>query len=371
MVRALARSGFKQAMKRLGVERPEPCYVCGGLMDGVQGLAARVAEALKPYEFNTFLVGTRVPGSIVEREDALRARFSLSYGESLKSDLNRELRRALAAKLHKKVDFNSPDVLVVVDLVDDKVEVKPSPVFIYGRYRKLEAGIPQNKWLCSRCWGAGCERCGWTGKMYPTSIEELVAAPMAEMFEGRGAKFHGAGREDVDVKVVGRGRPFVVEVKEPRRRFLDLSMVEAKVNEAAQGKVEVHELRYTNREEVRRLKMMAPLREKVYLARVKVHGGCTDEDLRRVEEALRGATIRQRTPTRVLHRRADKVRHKKVYDVEARRLAGDEVELKIRSQGGLYIKELITGDQGRTTPSVAEVLGREVEVEELTVVDVE
>ena len=31
--------------------------------------------------------------------------------------------------------------------------------------------------------------------------------------------------------------------------------------------------------------------------------------------------------------------------------------MKILCQGGLYIKELITGDEGRTNPSVAGIVG--------------
>jgi len=37
-------------------------------------------------------------------------------------------------------------------------------------------------------------------------------------------------------------------------------------------------------------------------------------------------------------------------------LSQNRAEIKIRCQGGLYIKELITGDDGRTNPSVASIL---------------
>jgi len=367
---ALARAGVKEAVKRTGINA-EPCYVCSGLMDRLGELASIIEESLAHYEYTTFLLGTRVPGELVEREDSLRARHSLSYGESLKTEVNRELRRLLAQSLGRKVDFASPDVVAVIDVATGSVEVKPSPVFIYGRYLKLKAGIPQNKWFCPKCWGKGCEHCGGTGKLYPTSVEELVAYPIKEVFEGSGVKFHGAGREDVDVKVLGRGRPFIVEVKEPRRRKLDLAVVEDEVNRRANGLVEVRGLRYSSREEVRKLKMTTQVREKVYLAKVRVEGGITEEEAKRLEEELNGVLIKQRTPLRVLHRRADKVRVKKVYEFRVYGLNGEMAEFMVRGQGGLYVKELMTGDEGRTTPSVAEILGRKVEVEELTVLDVE
>jgi tRNA pseudouridine synthase 10 len=43
------------------------------------------------------------------------------------------------------------------------------------------------------------------------------------------------------------------------------------------------------------------------------------------------------------------------------------VELEVRTEAGLYVKELITGDAGRTSPSVAEVLGVPAECVELDV----
>lgn len=370
LLKALLRSGFRRALDKVSEDGPEDCYICGGLMDKLQDFIPIIKDALSPYEYTTFLLGTRVPGCAIEREDVLRAKLSLSYGESLKSDVNRELRRLLSKKMEKPIDFKKPDIVVIVDVETCKVEVRPSPIFIFGRYLKLKEGVPQNKWYCPKCWGDGCEYCGWAGKLYPTSIEELVAEPMKEIFGGRDVKFHGAGREDVDVKVLGKGRPFIVEVREPLRRSVDLTKVEEEVNRRAGGIVEVRELRYSSREEVRKLKMTAQVREKVYLAKVRVEGGVSKEEALRLEEALSGSLIKQRTPLRVLHRRADRVRIKKVYEFKVQDLAEETLTVLVKAQGGLYIKELITGDEGRTTPSVAELLNKRTEVKELVVLDV-
>jgi len=44
--------------------------------------------------------------------------------------------------------------------------------------------------------------------------------------------------------------------------------------------------------------------------------------------------------------------------------------MKIRCQGGLYIKELVTGDNGRTKPSIAEILSAKAEPKELDVINI-
>ena len=70
-----------------------------------------------------------------------------------------------------------------------------------------------------------------------------------------------------------------------------------------------------------------------------------------------GQKIKQKTPQRVIHRRADLERPRMVYDLKVKKIAEDEIEAKITGQGGLYIKELISGDDGRTIPSFSSILG--------------
>jgi tRNA pseudouridine synthase 10 len=48
----------------------------------------------------------------------------------------------------------------------------------------------------------------------------------------------------------------------------------------------------------------------------------------------------------------------------------NRAELVLRCQGGLYIKELISGDGGRTKPSVSDVLGIPAKCVQLDVMNV-
>jgi tRNA pseudouridine synthase 10 len=96
----------------------------------------------------------------------------------------------------------------------------------------------------------------------------------------------------------------------------------------------------------------------------------TDEELESVVKKLTKANIHQQTPLRVLHRRADLIREKYIYEVNITRMAPNRIEMKIRCQGGLYIKELITGNQGRTVPSVASIINAEAKPLELDVLNV-
>ena len=93
------------------------------------------------------------------------------------------------------------------------VELDIRSHYFYGRYRKLERGIPQTKWPCRSCKGRGCERCDYTGLQYKSSVQGLIGDPLLELFGSKEHAFHGMGREDIDVRCMGRGRPFVMEMK--------------------------------------------------------------------------------------------------------------------------------------------------------------
>ncbi len=110
--------------------------------------------------------------------------------------------------------------------------------------------------------------------------------------------------------------------------------------------------------------------EKSYLISFNVDGGATREELEEAAVTLSGTVIKQRTPQRVAHRRADKERPRLVKELILVDLSGGKATVEVRGESGIYVKELIHGDRGRTQPSMAEMLGRPCEVVELDVLQV-
>ncbi|MEA1871238.1 MAG: tRNA pseudouridine(54/55) synthase Pus10, partial [Candidatus Bipolaricaulota bacterium] len=108
---------------------------------------------------------------------------------------------------------------------------------------------------------------------------------------------------------------------------------------------------------------------KTYRARVSFESEVASGELALALSSLVG-TIRQRTPVRVAHRRADLVRERRLLDADGTLLSPREADLTLRGEGGLYIKELVSGDEGRTVPSLSERIGIESRVAELDVIDV-
>ena len=84
---------------------------------------------------------------------------------------------------------------------------------------------------------------------------------------------------------------------------------------------------------------------------------------------MTSTVIEQRTPTRVSHRRADLVRPRLVNSVELVSFADGMAELVIRAQHGTYIRELVSGDGGRTVPSLSSLIDAKCKVEVLDVLN--
>ena len=355
--------------KELGISLDSvECKVCDNIFDKLNDdLYKKIDDKLNRLgvEFETFLVGSKIPKEIQQKDDELSEEFSLNV-ETLKKEVNRLIGLKIWEIYGKDAEFEKQDIVFNVDLTKKpRVKIQINPLYIEGKYNKYKRGIPQTKWPCTKCKGRGCDECNHTGKQYPESVEELISEYILELTRGSEAKFHGAGREDIDVLMLGSGRPFVLEIKEPRVRKLNYEEIEQYLNEINQEKTAYHNLHRCQRPRKAEIKQSSPDTYKVYEALVKCNSPYGNLDkLNDLDE------IHQQTPLRVLRRRADKVRVKHVIDINCVVIDETTFKMKIKTEGGLYIKELISGDDGRSKPNVSEILGVRAICEQLDVVEV-
>lgn len=369
--RGLANGERGQAIRAILAQpaKAGTCWICGGLFDRAETWADRAARMVSEIEFDTYLFGVHLPLRAKEMEAFFRERFPSGEDEPLKHAFNRVVGKAFETRLERAatVGFVSPDVSFVVDPAADELHLNVASLYVCARYRKLTRGIPQTKWPCRRCRGAGCTSCGFTGKQYPESVEEWIAAPLLEATSGEAAHLHGAGREDVDARMLGDGRPFVLEILAPRRRSLDLKSLREVVNDQASGKVEVSCLSFADHGTVALLKEERATKR--YRAWVEFDEAVSPKRLEEAISALCGE-IEQRTPQRVSHRRADRVRRRRLLSSSCGVEDPRRAILELESEGGLYIKELVSGDGGRTNPSLGGLLGIGAAVTALDVLEV-
>ncbi len=436
------------------------CPFCENLFDEAPLLAELIKETVGERECSRMQLGTRIPKDQTEAEDHIRKRFGAGGSAALKVSLVDEIARQLKSiGFQIKLVIDKPEILALIDVLTLTVELDIRSHYVYGRYRKLARGIPQTKWPCRSCKGRGCERCDQTGMQYQSSVQGLIGDPGLELFGSKEHAFHGMGREDIDVRCLGRGRPFVIEMKQPVKREVDYDALMKTINEAASGQLEVSDMRASNRSEVVRVKDTPA--EKSYTIRYKIepitqkeldqitqvmeisknnadrnrrrrdhHRGkkrelktepepeidysqlkkaeltalCEERGLAKsgtkdvlidrlanfkeetlplpsqdyvmeIMEKLQGCTLAQRTPERVAHRRADKIRKRKVLETSNPAIGLDDDgnmygEFSLRCESGTYVKETVHGDGGRTQPSIASLVKAKCTVEWLDVADI-
>ena len=357
---------IREALSEEGIDAPAAdfCPLCENVFDLLDRFADAAVEAMDGIESDNFLIGTRVEPEIAQREKELWEQYQLENAEAIKTELNREIGKLALPRMHRPVEFKNPQVVALVDTRFADVSVDIAPIFIAGRYNKFSREIPQTIWPCRVCHGKGCDHCHGKGKMYDTSVQEIIGDVALEMTGGREHFFHGMGREDIDARCLGEGRPFVLEISQPRRRDVDLDRLEAEANRSDLAKYLY--LTYTDRDEVKRIKTAEPT--KTYRVIVKAEGKINKEEVVNAASSFRNVHLNQRTPRRVEHRRADLVRDREILWVEAEVLGDDTFSLTLETQSGTYVKEFVSGDEGRCVPSFSGALGIQCRVVELDVI---
>eukprot|EP00019_Armaparvus_languidus_P007172 CAMPEP_0168590434 /NCGR_PEP_ID=MMETSP0420-20121227/6566_1 /TAXON_ID=498008 /ORGANISM="Pessonella sp." /LENGTH=386 /DNA_ID=CAMNT_0008626093 /DNA_START=556 /DNA_END=1716 /DNA_ORIENTATION=- len=190
------------------------------------------------------------------------------------------------------------------------------------------------------------------------SVEEVMVEPILNFFRGSSHALRSAGREDMDVRMLGDGRPFVIEVIDPRRLTVDaaqLQELQRVINERGGNTVRVRCLQLVPRSDAQTLGDAAATKRKVYRCLVQ----CSSEPHQHALDALaqrRDIVLQQNTPIRVAHRRALLLREKIIHRIQARKIGPRWLSITMSTSAGTYVKEFINGDLGRTEPSFAQLI---------------
>jgi len=338
------------------------CYICEGKMQNAKEMAQEAVKLLSKGDYKGFSISTSVPKDWQIREEALWDEKAEGT-ESIKNYLNRSLSSSLETKTGITYTAEG-DCRIIFDMRSGKISLELNDLHIFGRYEKLVAGISQSRWTCKTCKGKGCRKCGGKGKNYE-SIEEKIGDPAKSECKASSYSLHASGREDVDA-LNSAGRPFVLSIKNPKNRNPDLDKIS---KEIADGKeIIARDLKLVPK---RFIEVVTESHfDKGYIAESVFERELTNEDLKKIL-SISGIMLAQKTPTRVMRRRADLVRKRRVLSLKIVEHSGNRAILEIMAEAGTYIKELISGDGGRTEPSIASVLGMSAKCERLIVSEID
>lgn len=338
------------------------CHVCKGSCENIPEMIDAAFEKLKGKDVSSFSISTHIPKDWMIREEELWD-SAVAKGESIKNAVNREISRRIS-KETKLVYAPHADCRLSFDFRSKRVDFEYLPLFIFGRYKKLASGISQSRWLCQSCRGKGCKKCSGKGKYYH-SIEEEIGNVMKKHADAGDYTLHASGREDVDA-TNSAGRSFVMEIKNAKKRKLDLQAIRQEIRKGK--KVDVISLKAVPKSFVELV--TESHFDKEYTVTAGFSDEITKEDVRKIEE-LSGETLKQRTPKRVVHRRSDKIRIRKIFVVKVAEKKGKKLVVKVKAEAGTYIKEFFSGDEGRTNPSVSSETKKDAKVTSLDVSKIE
>jgi tRNA pseudouridine synthase 10 len=370
----------------------EGCFICRGSLRALPQLLESALAQSSQFGWSTFSVASSFPRAALINEAEVATSFLPGQWTSIKNDVNAKLAEGIAKATGKINNQRSADASFEFDFGAAKAKARPMPLYIHGRYLKLSRSHCQSRWHCSECGGKGsraakggkarkggraqgecggaaasgageeCESCGGSGMNYP-SVEEEIGRLLAPAFCASGCTLHASGREDVDVRCLGTGRPFVAELSSPKKRTADLQALEAQSQK--NESVRAVGLRMVRKDFIG--SVCSSHFEKEYAAAVSAERALSEADASKLS-SLSGTTLEQRTPQRVLSRRADMLRRRAIRKILAEPLPGGRLKLRILAEAGTYIKEFINSDAGRTKPSVSSLLCCQAKCDELDVV---
>ncbi|XP_074105412.1 pseudouridine synthase 10 isoform X2 [Cotesia typhae] len=122
-------------------------------------------------------------------------RFSKNNIDKILNDITEEI--AMEA-------FSTPPSQPLVHAIMDKVKCTRESLFVGGRYMKLSRKLSQTPWFVNG------------QKKMETSVQDILCNVIVNYTRAESFKFLSSGREDIDVRTINIGRPFAIELINPK-----------------------------------------------------------------------------------------------------------------------------------------------------------
>lgn len=234
-----------------------------------------------------------------------------------------------------------------------EIVYKFEPIYIGGRYMKYSRILSQTPWIFNGM----------------SSVQERIYSGIEKYIKCNDIKFCSSGREDVDVRMLGNGRPFLLELLNPHiGNEVDLiHKISTYINETHQD-VQVRDLQFVDKIDAQNFVKESEIdKAKTYQAICCLNRPMKDEDIT-ILQSIKNLEIIQKTPIRVLHRRTLSDRSRTIYYLNGKRISINEIPeehhnsidnifmLTLCVQAGTYIKEFVHSDFGRTKPNLCTLL---------------
>jgi tRNA pseudouridine synthase 10 len=320
----------------------EDCEICRGIENQIYEISYKIIQATREYQYDTFLIGLTLDHSFYDNEDRFRSRFKIRGKENIKASLLREIRKNFGKLSNKKIDLNSPDITVNLQIgkkFDTTVSVNSSTVILSGRYRKA---------IRFRSISINSDNQDYL-EINQRHIESILKKKLMTVFHSNSIIFWPVGKEEPESLVLGNGRPFYVTIKN------------SKLISFKHGfSIRSNGLIFNIKERLPILPKATP----VYIKKVRTLVTCEDSlkssDLKSIDDS--GITIVESYNKRYKS-------WKFIYQMQSKLKTQKKFELIILCDNRFPIKKFINGDEN-ISPNLCQILDKRCTCEIYDILDI-
>ncbi|HLN35506.1 MAG TPA: hypothetical protein VK250_09545 [Nitrososphaeraceae archaeon] len=305
------------------------CFICRGLFDLIEEIVKEITFLISvknKYEFDSYSLGSSLPAHLFDNEDHFRSLFQLRGEENIKSAFNHAVRNNFEKVLKKPLKIQSPDILINLSISHDlefSVDFQTRPYYLICRYTKKKL-MHQRKFKCDNCEVRGCKICNlMENNSQKKSIETIIKRHLMDFTSCDNVNFTWMGGEDQNSMVLGKGRFFIAQIINPKKRKI-------KKNIIFQEDGIIFKIK-EKKESIKKYSINYISKTKAY---VKALSPINNLNLLRLNE-LKNSTIKYRNKTKLVQRR--------IYKISVKRLDEYDFVITFLSDGGLFIKQFIEG----------------------------
>jgi tRNA pseudouridine synthase 10 len=329
----------------------------------IQSLSRDIHESFNPKGDLEIIINFEFPQNIYDEINNMfkfmKKNITFLPGESAKTNINyrniiNKLQKGMIIAVFDKFKLNSI-ANKQENILQKNIEFLKESLYLNGTYNKFTREIGQTKWEIN-----GIRVCS-------SSVEEEMKNTLIPLYDCKDCIMSAGGREDRDVRMLGKGRPFIIEIINPKKEIFDMNEIINKINNNSKF-IQVNNLESCNRDYIDNIKNAELNKMKLYTSVVYVEKEINDDDIKKINE-VKNMKIIQKTPFRVLHRRTLMDRDKIIFILEAKKINEHFLILDVLASAGTYIKEFVHSDLGRTNPSIKSILNSNCDILQLDVRD--
>jgi tRNA pseudouridine synthase 10 len=304
-------------------KKPENCCLCKNVFLEADKYVEKIMLALKDYEYDTFLVGSIFSPDTLSNEEEFWEEHGIDSCESIKTNFNRTVGLKLREKNGKKIEFENPDIMAIVDIAKNQIIPQIAPLYIKGGYKKL---LPKSK------------------------VQKYIEGTLMEKTLGKEPIFFSVGRLEENT-LTTTYRPFVLMIRSPQKRNLKLAKIRKEINE--RKSLQVSKLSLSNKEELDSMKS-----DKIaanFMITLKFEK-LAEEDKKEMVKTIKD--LKHKRVMQILKQKTRRPYMRKIVP----KFEGNKLNLELETTVGFSVNSFLTG---KSKPNLERLLGRKFNVESI------